>query len=111
MAHIQGEVRIRRPVEDVFDFVADERSEPTYNPTCSFRRRSPSSGFNLLGRGEEPVTPATARRSEIGGSPPLGLKGEDRSEQSESPMAQEVRLARCLRRSRRQSAPTREPSR
>ncbi|HET7661268.1 MAG TPA: SRPBCC family protein [Oryzihumus sp.] len=32
MARIQGEVHIRRPVEDVFDFVADERNEPTYNP-------------------------------------------------------------------------------
>ncbi|SDO69785.1 Polyketide cyclase / dehydrase and lipid transport [Nakamurella panacisegetis] len=32
MPHIQGEVLIRRPVEEVFDFVADERNEPTYNP-------------------------------------------------------------------------------
>ncbi|HEV7187040.1 MAG TPA: SRPBCC family protein [Blastococcus sp.] len=32
MADIQGEVLIRRPVEEVFDFVADERNEPTYNP-------------------------------------------------------------------------------
>ena len=31
MAHIQGEVFIRRSVEEVFDFVADERNEPTYN--------------------------------------------------------------------------------
>ena len=31
VAHIQGEVLIRRPVEEVFDFVADERNEPTYN--------------------------------------------------------------------------------
>jgi uncharacterized membrane protein len=29
---IDGEVTIHRPVEDVFDFVADERNEPTYNP-------------------------------------------------------------------------------
>lgn len=33
MANIQGEVFIRRPVEEVFDFVADERNEPTYNRT------------------------------------------------------------------------------
>ena len=33
MVHIRGEVLIRRPVEDVFDFVADQRNEPTYNPT------------------------------------------------------------------------------
>jgi uncharacterized protein YndB with AHSA1/START domain len=32
VSHIQGEVLIRRPVEEVFDFVADERNEPTYNP-------------------------------------------------------------------------------
>jgi uncharacterized protein YndB with AHSA1/START domain len=31
MANIQGEVFIRRPVEEVFDFVADERNEPQYN--------------------------------------------------------------------------------
>jgi len=33
VARIRGEVLIRRPVEEVFDFVADERNEPTYNPT------------------------------------------------------------------------------
>jgi uncharacterized protein YndB with AHSA1/START domain len=32
MARISGEVLIRRPVEEVFDFVADQRNEPTYNP-------------------------------------------------------------------------------
>jgi uncharacterized protein YndB with AHSA1/START domain len=32
VSHIRGEVLIRRPVEEVFDFVADERNEPTYNP-------------------------------------------------------------------------------
>jgi uncharacterized protein YndB with AHSA1/START domain len=31
MAHIEGEVLIRRPVEEVFDFVADQTTEPTYN--------------------------------------------------------------------------------
>jgi len=31
VAHIQGDVLIRRPVEEVFDFVADERNEPSYN--------------------------------------------------------------------------------
>ena len=31
MPHIEGEVLIHRPVEEVFDFVADERTEPTYN--------------------------------------------------------------------------------
>ena len=30
--HVEGEIVIRRPVEEVFDFVADERNEPRYNP-------------------------------------------------------------------------------
>jgi len=32
MAHIEGEITIGRPVDEVFDFVADERNEPRYNP-------------------------------------------------------------------------------
>jgi uncharacterized protein YndB with AHSA1/START domain len=32
VSHIRGEVLSRRPVEEVFDFVAGERNEPTYNP-------------------------------------------------------------------------------
>jgi uncharacterized protein YndB with AHSA1/START domain len=32
MARIEGEIVIGRPVEEVFDFVADERNEPRYNP-------------------------------------------------------------------------------
>lgn len=32
MSHIEGEILIWRRVEDVFDFVADERNEPRYNP-------------------------------------------------------------------------------
>lgn len=32
MVKIQGSTVIARPVEDVFDFVADERNEPRYNP-------------------------------------------------------------------------------
>jgi Polyketide cyclase / dehydrase and lipid transport len=31
MVRIEGEVIINRPVEGVFDFVADERNEPRYN--------------------------------------------------------------------------------
>ena len=31
MARVQGEIIIRRAVEEVFDFVADERNEPRYN--------------------------------------------------------------------------------
>jgi uncharacterized protein YndB with AHSA1/START domain len=29
---VQGNIVIERPIEDVFDFVADERNEPRYNP-------------------------------------------------------------------------------
>lgn len=32
MAHITGEVTIDAPVGEVFDMVADERNEPSYNP-------------------------------------------------------------------------------
>src|SRR5271167_3770526 len=32
MVHIAGELVINQPVEAVFDFVADERNEPRYNP-------------------------------------------------------------------------------
>jgi hypothetical protein len=31
MARVAGEITISRPVEEVFDFVADERNEPRYN--------------------------------------------------------------------------------
>jgi len=29
---VQGEIVINKPIEEVFDFVADERNEPKYNP-------------------------------------------------------------------------------
>ena len=32
MARVSGEIQIERPVEEVFDFVADQRNEPIYNP-------------------------------------------------------------------------------
>jgi hypothetical protein len=32
MARIEGEIAIDRPVDEVFDFVADARNEPRYNP-------------------------------------------------------------------------------
>jgi hypothetical protein len=35
MTLIDGEIVIERPVEDVFDFVADERNEPHFNPRMS----------------------------------------------------------------------------
>jgi len=33
MASIEGEITISRPVEVVFDYVADQTNEPTYNPS------------------------------------------------------------------------------
>jgi hypothetical protein len=32
MVNVSGEILINRPVEQVFDFVADQRNEPIYNP-------------------------------------------------------------------------------
>lgn len=32
MTRARGSIDIRRPVEDVFDVVADRRNEPAYNP-------------------------------------------------------------------------------
>lgn len=32
MPQVEGEIVIRRPVDELFDFVADERNEPRYNP-------------------------------------------------------------------------------
>ncbi len=32
MPHVVGEIVINRPVEQVFDFIADERNEPRFNP-------------------------------------------------------------------------------
>jgi hypothetical protein len=32
MARVSGEILIERPIEEVFDFVADQRNEPIYNP-------------------------------------------------------------------------------
>ena len=37
MPRIEGELLIERPVEVVFDFVADERNEPYFNPRMLHR--------------------------------------------------------------------------
>ena len=36
MVRIQGAVAINRPIEEVFDSVADERNEPRYNPRATW---------------------------------------------------------------------------
>ncbi len=48
MVRIEGEILINRPVEEVFDFVADERNEPRYNPQM-LRAEQISSGPIGLG--------------------------------------------------------------
>ncbi len=35
MAKVEGEILIGRPVEEVFDFVADSRNEPSFNPAMA----------------------------------------------------------------------------
>ena len=53
MARVEGEIVINRPVEDVFDFVADERNEPRYNPRMRSAEQS-SEGPIGSGLGFEP---------------------------------------------------------
>jgi uncharacterized protein YndB with AHSA1/START domain len=54
MARIDGELVIHRPVHEVFDFVADDRNEPRYNPRiCGAEKLSPG-----------PIGPGTRFRAE-----------------------------------------------
>jgi uncharacterized protein YndB with AHSA1/START domain len=48
MVRIEGEIVIDRPVEEVFDFVADERNEPRFNPQM---RRAEKISNGPIGRG------------------------------------------------------------
>ena len=48
MARIAGELVIDRPVDEVFDFVADEQNEPRYNPRI---RRAEQLSPGPIGRG------------------------------------------------------------
>jgi len=49
MASIAGELVINRPVDEVFDFVADEQNEPRYNPRI---RRAEKLSPGPIGRGK-----------------------------------------------------------
>ena len=40
MSHIGGEIHIEAPVEEVFDLVADERTEPAYNPRIAYAEKT-----------------------------------------------------------------------
>jgi hypothetical protein len=48
VARVEGEIVITRPIEEVFDFVADERNEPRYNPNM---RRSEKISEGAIGVG------------------------------------------------------------
>ncbi len=50
MVHIEGEIVIARPVEEVFDFVADQRNEPRYNEQM---RRSEKISEGPIGLGTQ----------------------------------------------------------
>jgi len=55
MPHIEREIVINRPVDEVFDFLADGRNEPQYNPNM-LRAEQTSAG---------PVGPGTQFRTEV----------------------------------------------
>lgn len=48
MAHVEGQIIIHRPVDEVFDFVADERNEPRFNPQM---RRAEQTSAGPIGVG------------------------------------------------------------
>jgi uncharacterized protein YndB with AHSA1/START domain len=64
MVDIEGEILIDRPVEEVFDIVADERNEPNYNPRLLWVEKL-SSG--PIGRGTRfrAATKAIGRSAEM----------------------------------------------
>ena len=39
MTHVTGSIFIDRPVEKVFDVVADQTNEPSYNPSMTSSRQ------------------------------------------------------------------------
>ncbi len=48
MAHVEGQILIHRPVDEVFDFVADEHNEPRFNPQM---RRAEQTSAGPIGVG------------------------------------------------------------
>ncbi len=64
MVRIEGEIVINRPVEEVFDFVADERNEPRYNPQM-LRAEQISSGPIGLGTRFRAETATMGRTAEM----------------------------------------------
>jgi hypothetical protein len=64
MAHIEGEIVINQPVDAVFDFVADERNEPRYNPRM-LRAEQTSAGPVGLGTRFRAETRSRGRTAEM----------------------------------------------
>jgi hypothetical protein len=64
MTRIAGEIVIHRPVDEVFDFVADERNEPRYNPRMRWAEKI-SPGPVGLGTRFRAETAAMGRRAEM----------------------------------------------
>lgn len=62
MARVEGELVIDRGVDEVFDFVADERNEPRYNPRMlRVEQASPGPiGVGTVWRAETATTGRTA---------------------------------------------------
>lgn len=58
MSHIEREILINRPVEEVFDFLADGRNEPQYNPHMLCAEQVPA---GPIGCGTQFRTEVTAR--------------------------------------------------
>ena len=44
---VEGDIIIRRPVEEVFDFCADERNEPRYNPRMTHAEQTSTGPIGL----------------------------------------------------------------
>ena len=44
---VEGDIIIKRPVEEVFDFCADERNEPRYNPRMTHAEQTSSGPIGL----------------------------------------------------------------
>jgi uncharacterized protein YndB with AHSA1/START domain len=62
--HVEGEILIDRPVEEVFDYVADERNEPLYNPQMT-RADKVTPGAIGLGTRFQSVMTGTGREVEM----------------------------------------------
>lgn len=82
---VEGEIFINRPVDEVFDFVADERNEPRYNPKVRAAEQISDGPIGVgtrfraetvsMGRAVEmviEVTGAREQRDSIAGSESLG---------------------------------------